>query len=530
MQLKGPELNYPIHEKELLAVIRALKKRRADLLGMPILVYTDHWTLENFTTQKDLSRRQLHWQEFLAHYDLTIVYIKGEDNTVADALSRLPPEAFACERVNTCAATFSIGPDAELLKTIREGYAKDDFCARVIDNARSTPGAETSNGLWYIGGRLLIPRTGDIRERLFRVTHDNAGHFGADKSYAHLRSSYYWPNMRRDLENAYVPSCGPCQRNKGPTSKHTGPLHPLPVPNERGDSIAMDFIGELPDDQGYNCILTMTDRLHSDVRAVPTRTDITAEQLAVLFFDNWVCENGLPSDIISDRDKLFMSAFWKALHKLLGVDLKMSTSYHPQTDGQSERTNKTINQCLRFYVERHQRNWVRALPRIRFQLMSSVNASTGKSNFQLRFGRAPRMIPPMVPAQMTDLGVAEAAAWRAVEELQHDVAEAKDCLLTSKINQAASANAHRGTEECYSVGDLVMLSTANRRCEYKCKGQRRAAKFFPRYDGPYPVKEAHPETLRSLRYEGIVLMTGGHETPYSGARFGRSPRDFLRPR
>ncbi|TFY52450.1 hypothetical protein EVJ58_g10012 [Rhodofomes roseus] len=494
MQLKGAELNYPIHEKELLAVIRALKKWRADLLGMPIMVYTDHRTLENFNTQKDLSRRQLRWQEFPSQYELTIVYIKGEDNTVADALSRLPPDTFPCERPSTCAATLAIGPDAGLLDSIRDGYANDPFCVRFIENAGSTPGAETSNGLWYVGGRLLVPRAGDVRERLFRLAHDNAGHFEADKSYAYLRSSYYWPNMRKDLESAYIPSCGPCQRNKGPTHKHTGPLHPLPVPDERGDSVAMDFIGELPEDHGHNCILTMTDRLHSDVRAVPTRTDITAEQLAVLFFDHWVCENGLPEEIISDRDKLFMSAFWRALHKLLGVDLKMSTAYHPQTDGQSERTNKTINQCLRFYVERHQRNWVRALPRIRFQLMSSLNASTGMSNFQLRFGRTPRIIPPLVPRRLADLNEAQAAAWKAVDGIQHDVAEAKDCLLTAKVNQAAAANRHRGKEEQYQVGDLVMLSTANRRREYKRKGQRRAAKFFPRYDGPYPVKEAHPES------------------------------------
>ncbi|TFY53536.1 hypothetical protein EVJ58_g9399 [Rhodofomes roseus] len=494
MQLKGAELNYPIHEKELLAIIRALKKWRADLLGMPLLVYTDHRTLENFNTQKDLSRRQLRWQEFLAQYEITIVYIKGEDNTVADALSRLPPQTFACERPTVCAATMAIGPDAEMLRQIREGYAEDEFCARLIANAASTPGAETSNGLWYIGGRLLIPRKGDLRERLFRLAHDNAGHFGADKSYVHLRMSYYWPNMRRDLETAYIPACGPCQRNKGATSKRNGPLHPLPVPDERGDSVTLDFIGELPEDHGFNCILTITDRLHSDVRAIPTRTDLTAEQLALLFFDNWVCENGLPLELISDRDKLFMSAFWRALHKLLGVDLKMSTAYHPQTDGQSERTNKTLNQCLRFYVERNQRNWVRALPRIRFQLMSSVNASTGLSNFHMRFGRSPRMIPPMVPRRMADLDDAQAAALAAVEALTHDIAEAKDCLTTAKVNQAAAANAHRGAEIQYKVGDLVMLSTANRRREFKRKGQRRAAKFFPRYDGPYPVKEAHPET------------------------------------
>jgi len=176
------------------------------------------------------------------------------------------------------------------------------------------------------------------------------GHFGADKAYANLRESYYWPNMRRDLENAYVPGCVDCQRNKSQTSKPRGPLHPLHVPDERGSSVAMDFVGPLPEDEGFNCILTMTDRLGSDIWIIPTRTDVTAEALASLFFKHWYCEHGLPTDIVSDRDKLFVSKFWRALHHLTGVKLKMSTAYHPQTDGSSEHSNKTVNQCLHYHV------------------------------------------------------------------------------------------------------------------------------------------------------------------------------------
>ena len=114
-------------------------------------------------------------------------------------------------------------------------------------------------------------------------------------------------------------------------------------------------------------IITITDCLGSDIQIIPSLSSLTAEQFAEIFFDRWYCENGLPLDIISDRDKLFMSRFWKALHKLTGVKLKMSTSYHPQTDGSSdssERTNKTVIQCIRFAVERDQLGWVKALPKI----------------------------------------------------------------------------------------------------------------------------------------------------------------------
>jgi len=111
-------------------------------------------------------------------------------------------------------------------------------------------GWKNVNGLWYIGDRLLIPRVVDIRETLFRLAHDNLGHFGADKSYASLRNTYHWPNMRRDLEQSYILSCSECLRNKSRTTKPAGPLHPLPVPDARGNSVAMDFIGPLPVDGG----------------------------------------------------------------------------------------------------------------------------------------------------------------------------------------------------------------------------------------------------------------------------------------
>jgi len=114
----------------------------------------------------------------------------------------------------------------------------------------------------------------------------------------------------------------------------------------------MDFIGPLPEDDGCDTIITFTDRLNSDIRLVPSRSNLTVEELASVFFDEWYCENGLPLHIVSDRDKLFTSKFWKALHTLTGVKLKMSSAYHPQTDGSSERTNKTINQCVRFHLNR----------------------------------------------------------------------------------------------------------------------------------------------------------------------------------
>jgi hypothetical protein len=491
-QLRGAELNYPVHEKELLAIIRGLKKWRLDLLGAHVHVFTDHCTLQNFATQRDLSRRQARWAEYMSQYDLSITYVKGEHNGAADALSRRADFPLPVDEL--CSAILSIQADPTLHDSILAGYAVDPWCKKLTVLVGSLPGlSKDDRGLFYIAGRLVIPRVKNLREQLFHAAHDAAGHFGADKSYALLRASYYWPNMRRDLVEAYIPSCAGCMRNKSTTSAPAGPLHPLPVPDARGDSVAIDFIGPLPEDAGYNMLVTMTDRLNSDVRLVPCRDNISAEHFATLFFDHWYCENGLPSEIVSDRDKLFLSKFWRALHKLTGIKLKMSSSYHPETDGASERTNKTVNQCMRYYVDRNHKGWVRALPRVHFHIMNTVNASTGMSPFQLHIGRSPRTLPPLVPRTGV---VEEHEATRAralISQLEHDVMEAQDNLLAAKTAQASSTNAHRAAPIVFKAGDRVMLATKNRRRDYMQKGDKRVAKFMPRYDGPYVVLEAHPQ-------------------------------------
>jgi hypothetical protein len=348
------------------------------------------------------------------------------------------------------------------------------------------PNLQCIDNLWFLDQRLVIPNHGGIREDIFRLAHDTLGHFGFRKTYDSIRRSYFWPNMRKDLEDGYIPSCIECQHNKSTNAKPAGPLHPLPVPDDRCDVITMDFVGPLPLDDGFDCILTITDKLGADIRIIPTTTDLTAESLALLFFDNWYCENGLPLQIISDRDKLFISKFWKHFSLLAGIHQKCSSSFHPQTDGQSERTNRTVIEAIRYHVERNQVGWKRALPRIRFYIMSSLNQSTGFSPFQLRFGKSPRIIPPLIslPKSTTTELV---SAHQIVEQLHLDVAEAKDNLHNAKINQAFFANKHRNPAPTYTIGSLVMLSTLNRRREYKNGEDSRVAKFMPRYDGPYVV-------------------------------------------
>jgi len=363
---------------------------------------------------------------------------------------------------------------------------------QLLSASRGMPNITIKDGLWFAGEHLIVPAGCPACENIFRVAHDMLGHFGFFKTYGSLRDSYFWPNMRKDLEQGYIPSCIDCQRNKNTTKRPTGPLHPLPIPDGRGDLVAMDFIGPLPEENGFDCILTMTDRLNSDVQLVPCNTKTNAEQLAVLFFDKWYCENGLPLEIISDRDKLFMAKFWKHLMLLTGIKHRASSAYHPQTDGASERTNKTVNQLICFHVERNQTGWLRALPRVRFAIMNTVNKSTGYSPFQLKYGRSPRILPPLIDAPQK-ASRENLSAREVISRITDDVAEAKDNLMVAKIAQAYQANQQRDDDPQINVGDLVMLSTLNRRREHKQKGQKRVAKFMQRFDGPFQVVSVHKE-------------------------------------
>jgi hypothetical protein len=302
--MKDAELNYPVHEKELLAIIRALHKWRTDLLGLPFYVYTDHKTLLNFNTQRDLSRRQARWMEALAAFDCKFVYVKGEDNTIADVLScypfqettssthaeahAVPPftstsavnqsllhitssttQAMAAAIIATPsttevtelkeATTSSIQVNEEVIDKLKAAYETDPWCKQLVSAARGMKALTFQNGLWFLNGRLVIPAASGLCEYIFRLTHDSLGHFGFYKTYKAIQQSYYWPKMRKDLEEGYVPSCMECQQNKSRTTRPVGPLHPLPVPDERCESIAMDFIGPLLVDDGYNSLLTITD-------------------------------------------------------------------------------------------------------------------------------------------------------------------------------------------------------------------------------------------------------------------------------
>ena len=193
---------------------------------------------------------------------------------------------------------------------------------------------------------------------------------------------------------AYCDSCMVCKRSKTSTLKPYGLLNPLEIQSQPWDAIGIDFVGPLPEsknrDGTFNAITTIIDLFSGMVHLVPSRTDYTAKQVAELVFAEVYKLHGLPRVIVSDRDPLFTSHFWEELHKLIGTRLRMSSAFHPQSDGATERANKTLGQMLRVCVSADQKNWVLRLPAIEFAINSARSESTGYAPFFLNTGRVPR--------------------------------------------------------------------------------------------------------------------------------------------
>jgi len=239
-------------------------------------------------------------------------------------------------------------------------------------------------------------------------------------------------------------------------------------------------------------LLIITDRLTGYMKAEPTVQTVTAKGVAELFHRTWYRQFGLPKTIVSDRDKLFLSNFWRELHRLLGVKIQLSTSYHPQTDGATERANKTIIESIRQYVNRRQTDWASHLTHVESVFNNSISASTNLAPNELLYGTTVRLFPNIkTPVESSIPSVSEYLD-QILERIDNAVAVAKDNRLTAKTNQIKYANKSRREEPVYKVGDLVRLDSRNIRKRLKKDGK--SAKFYPRYLGPFRIINAEPET------------------------------------
>jgi hypothetical protein len=508
-RLRGAELRYPVHEKELLAVVHALKKWKVYLEGRKFLVTSDHQSLVHLQTQKNLSGRQARWLDQLQSYDFELVYKKGEDNVVADALSRIPSPTTTIKLLAVNRESLNniseVGVAKEITDKIKEQYPKDSYFGPVYQQMLNPdPKAaqkiktkikyyQIRDGLLYFvwgesNPRLCVPKDQAIRVALLQEFHDSplAGHLGVHKTYENLCRTYFWPGMVKTVNN-YVASCESCQRNKASNKSPQGLLQPLPIPQQRWEQVTMDFIVQLPKTKsGWDSIVVFVDRMTKRVHFAPTKTNATSPEIAQIFFDTVVKLHGLPRAIISDRDPKFTSLFWKSLFQRLGTKIKMSTAYHPQTDGQSERVNRVLEEMLRHFVNYHQNDWDTWLGLAEFAYNNAQQASTKMSPMYLDTGQHPitpgnLVVQPQEPRSEVEEVETFLQRQRAV------LLQAQDFLVQAQQRQEAYANESRQPHPDYQVGDMVLLN--NKNFTNPPDAQRPKRKLLPKFQGPYPITE-----------------------------------------
>lgn len=413
-QLKPAERNYPVHDKELLAMKYALVKFRIYLLGdKPFIVYTDHASLRTAVNSPHLSQRMARWLSFFAEYNFSVEYKPGRFNVIADALSRRPDyepdEAVTASSVTVSRLT------SPLEDTIKAAYAHDEDIMRLIECLKGDPSdsklaqalppsyraslhryAMHEDLLMYRATnddtyRIVVPNNHDLKLRIMFEYHDApaSGHRGREKTYLTLSRDLYWPNQYKFVRK-YVRACEVCQRVKS-TPASRAPLQSLPVPTECWNSISMDFIFGLPKDaQGNNGILVFVDRFSKMVHLAAVPDSIDAAGSARVFMETVFRLHGMPSEVVSDRDPRFTAKFWQCVFTTLGTRLKMSTADHPETDGQTERVNRVLEEILRGYAHSFV-SWSEHLSMAEFAINNSVHASTTHTPFYVNGLRHPRV-------------------------------------------------------------------------------------------------------------------------------------------
>ena len=251
---------------------------------------------------------------------------------------------------------------------------------------------QIEEGLVLKEGRVYVPKDKKVRVEIIWLHHDTliAGHGGQWKTVELVTRNYWWLGVTKEVKR-YVEGCDQCQRMKNRTEMLAEKLRPNQVPERLWQHISVDFIMKLPVSKGYDLILVVCDRFSKMSHFVAITEKTTAEGLVRLFRDNVWKLHGLPESVILDREPQFAVGLTRELNKMLGIETKLSTAYHPETNGQTERMNQELEQYLRMYVNHRQNNWSEWLATAEFAFNNKVHTATKMSPFQVNYGKEPRM-------------------------------------------------------------------------------------------------------------------------------------------
>ena len=402
--LKGKSLALSTYEKELLALVVAVKKWRPYLLGRPFVIKTDHQSLKYLLEQKIGTPAQQKWITKLLGYAFLVEYKHGKENLVADALSRkeaVKGGEFEGIKVGTlCIISF---PTPTWLDELKLTYTSDAATKKIILAIQSGSNIPTgftfSNDLLFYKGRLFLGSSAqELKAQVLQQVHASplGCHSGYLKSFQRLKKDFYWTGMVGDLKQ-FVKECDTCQRLKNETCLPAGLLQPLAIPDRPWLDISMDFVEGLHKSQQKSVVFVVVDRFTKYVHFIPLAHPYTAAKVAQVFMQYVFKLHGMPSTIVSDRDPVFTSKFWSELMKLQGANLTTSSSYHPQSDGQTEVVNKSLEHYLRAFAADRPHSWVDWLPMAEFWFNTNFHTSIKLTPFEALYGYPSPKVVEYVP-------------------------------------------------------------------------------------------------------------------------------------
>jgi transposase InsO family protein len=467
--------NYEIYDREMLAIIEALKDWRPFLEGLPhpFGIVTDHRNLQYWRTAQDLGRRQARWALYLSRFDFRLEHRPGKANTQADPLSRMPHHQVSDADDNTqrvvlrpdhfakMAATRLVNPleerirrvsgrEAEVLKAVEE--LKRGGATRLVNGVIEWT---EEDGLVKYRGRVYVGMDDELRRDVVKQCHDDptSGHPGNHGTLERVQRQFWWPGMRAFVKK-YVEGCDVCARKKHAVHPKAT-TRPLEVPHGPWESVGVDLITQLPPSQGYDAIIVFTDHFSKQIHALPCLTAINAETIADIYYREIFRLHGLPLQFISDRGPQFASKLLTSLLDRLGVRTNLTTSFNPQANGQTERANQEVEKYLRLYVKNRQDDWAAHLPMAEFVINSRVHTAHGHSPFEAIYGYAPHFNIP----------VARPTGLLPVDERIRQMQEAKEDLeaglrLEKERQKREFEEGKRAAHE-FEVGDYVWLDSKN---------------------------------------------------------------------
>ena len=489
-QLNAAQRNYAPTNREWLAVVEAVTRVwRHWVQGRPFELRTDHAPLKDMLCKPSPDRTplQMRWYLALAPYDFHLIVIRGKENAVADALSRSP-------MYGTHATQVSEAPLCISLRMLQIAAKVDTRYAQALREAREHGTTTQHHHQWHEEEGLLVNETQHVwvpahdllRAMILSEEHEPpyAGHRGAQETVTRMRRRWWWPNMKEAAEQ-YVLLCDRCQHNSARSTAIDVPPQTI-IANTPGSIITLDFMSGLApaDPTTHTALLAITDRFTRMVWLIGCPDHLPAEKTVQLLLQHVVARYGLPQLIISDRGPQFESTLWTVLWERFGSRVALAASKHPQTDGATERTNRTVLQAMRKHLLRHKQLWERYLPLYEMAINAATNATTHRAPFEVMLGRLPEVPVAMLHHRITK-PLKPTTQGQFINHLQEEMHKIWVEVRTAVLAHADKANNFEPASEADQLqpGDEVLLRW------HPLPGQEGPLKQQDKWGGPFLVKE-----------------------------------------